>query len=230
MEDKNTEENNTKDEILRRKLADLASETESLNNEENQIEVEGVEQTDVNSSNEEQIKNDGEANSELFALSAKVSELETALKESKESYLRLIADFENYKKNVLKRESEMIKYQGEKVFVDLLDVIDNFERAIDVTKESNKDSKDVAPDYEKQYTQLLSGVELIYKDLLGSVTKWGLKSESAIGKQFDPNTQNAISKIPASEGQEEGTVVAELKKAYWYKDKVIRIGDVVVAG
>lgn len=145
---------------------------------------------------------------------AKVRELEAAVQENKEKYLRALADFENYKKRALKDRSDLLKYQGERVFTDLLDVIDSFERAL---------SYDGA-----QMGEFKQGIELIYKLFNDFLAKWEVRGESAIGQVFDPNIHAALSQIPA-EDVEPGQVVNELKKAYFYKDKLLRPAEVVVA-
>ncbi|MDZ4785922.1 MAG: nucleotide exchange factor GrpE [bacterium] len=146
------------------------------------------------------------------------SELEKARSEAKDSYekyLRALADFDNYKKRVIKERSDLIKYGGEQIIVDLLEVIDNFERA-SLARESDAG-------------QLRIGMEMIHKSFLDVLSKNGVRSDSAVGKNFDPQFYQALSQV-ASPDVKPGTIVSELKKAYFYKDKLIRVGQVVVAG
>ena len=126
----------------------------------------------------------------------------------------MLADFDNFKKRTLKERSDLIKYQGEKVFVDIVEVLDDLERAIEFS----------GADPEK----LKSGLELIRKNFVERLGKWEVRSESAIGADFDPTKHAAISQI-ASEGAKVGAVIGELKKAYFYKDKLLRPAEVVVA-
>lgn len=136
------------------------------------------------------------------------------LAELKDKYLRLLADFENHKKRTLKERSEMLKYQGERVFIDLLEVVDNFDRAMAFI--------DSDPE------QVKVGVKLIHKALHDLLTKWEVRGETAIGTLFDPYRHNAISKVP-SDTVPAGQVVDEVKKCFVYKDKILRTGEVVVA-
>lgn len=143
-----------------------------------------------------------------------VAKLREELRESKDRYLRLMAEFDNFRKQKIKERADLLKYQGEQLIVDLLEIVDTFELA------QRYDSAD-----EKQFRD---GVMLISKKFSELLDRWGVKGESAIGRDFDPAIHNAISQIP-TEAAASGTVVEELKKTYFYKDKVVRIGDVIVA-
>lgn len=189
----------------------------SKNNQNDGQNVESSEERDVDFS-----QLDGEASnggdlesSEPSASAGEDSNLRSELEAEKDRALRTLAEFENFKKRTIKERSELLKYQGEKIFQDLLEIVDDFELAAKHT-ESDPEA-------------LRTGVEMIHKKFIDFLHKWDVRGESAEGKQFDPNRQQAISKIPVSEGIEPGQVVSELKKAYMYKDKLIRVGEVVVA-
>ena len=145
---------------------------------------------------------------------AKFDAIKQELAEAQDKHLRLLAEFDNYKKRTLKERSDFLKYQGEQIFFQLLDIVDNFELALQ--------HKDANPQ------KLKEGVELIHKLFKDILTKWEVRSESAIGQSFDPIKHNAISKVEL-EDQPAGTVIQELKPAYYYKDRLIRAADVVVA-
>lgn len=136
-------------------------------------------------------------------------------KENYDKYLRALAELENFKKRSAKERSDLIKYQGEKIFVDLLDIVDDFERAMQFA------NADIG--------HFKSGVELIHKRLLDVLSKWEIRGETGVGKSFDPNIHHAISKVPATADTAAGTIVGELKKVFFYRDKVLRHGEVVVA-
>jgi molecular chaperone GrpE len=141
------------------------------------------------------------------------------VKEVQEKYLRALADLENYKKRTLKERSDLLKYQGERVFTDLLEVIDNFDRAIESSGnyELSDDGK-----------QLLEGLQLIHRMFVQVLEKWQVRGESAVGQQFDPQKHDAISQLPSTDFKP-GEVMNELEKGYYYKDKLIRPAKVVVA-
>lgn len=142
------------------------------------------------------------------------STVEAKIQELEDKYLRTLAEFENFKKRTIKERSELVKYQGERVFTDILNVVDNFELAMQ--------HLDADPASVKQ------GISMIFSSFQEFLGKWEVRAETSIGEKFDPNKHNAISKVPGDD-KTAGTIVGELKKAYFYKDKLIRTGDVVVA-
>lgn len=145
------------------------------------------------------------------------SELLTAeVQKWKNEYLYLRAEFENYKKNALKERSDLIKFGPERIARDILEVSDNFERALQLEiKEDN-------------LTQFKQGIEMLSKELKDSLAKHGISEVASLGQPFDPHFFEALSaeetsKIP------EGHISKVFKKAYKLHDKVIRTGQVVVA-
>jgi|GEM_PF-695508 len=147
------------------------------------------------------------ASGELIALKAE-------LQDQKDRYLRTLADFENYKKRTLKERSDLIKYQGERILVDLVEVVDNLGLALKY--------KDTEPE------KLRSGLEMVYRQFVDTLARWEVRAESMVGKEFDPNKSEALSKVPADDAKP-GTVLSEFKTTYMYKDKLLRPGSVVVA-
>jgi molecular chaperone GrpE len=138
--------------------------------------------------------------------------LEAELADAKDRYLRLAADFENFKRRALKEQSELLKYQGEKIVVDMLEVLDNLELALSHSSASQDSLK--------------TGLEMVHKLFVEKLGKWQIRGDSSVGSQFDPQKHAAISRVP---GAESGVIVGELKKPYYYKDKLIRCGEVIVA-
>ena len=138
--------------------------------------------------------------------------LEVQLIEAQDRYLRLAADFENFKRRALKEQSEVLKYQGEKIVVDMLEVLDNLELALTHSSASQETLK--------------TGLEMVLKLFIEKLNKWQIRGESSVGAKFDPQKHAAISRVP---GAESGVIVGELKKPYYYKDKMIRCGEVIVA-
>lgn len=179
------------------------------------------EDRDINFSDEsfsDQSYNEGAASdesSEGADSPSEIDRLKSELAESKDKYLRALADFENFKKRSLKERSDLLKYEGAKIVTDLLEVLDNLELALDHA--------------ESDPSKLADGIKMIHKLFIDSLGKWEIRSKSAIDKDFDPTTQNAISKVPAQDPKSVGKVISEFKKPYFYKDKLIRPGEVVVA-
>lgn len=130
-------------------------------------------------------------------------------------YLRLMAEFQNYKKRVAKEKSDIHSYANEKIVTELLEVLDNFERAL-----AADNSTDV-----EGYTQ---GMKLIFDQLLGVLTKSGLVEVKALGEEFDPNMHNAVMTAD-SEEYDSNKVCSVLQKGYTLNGKVIRPSMVTVA-
>ena len=130
------------------------------------------------------------------------------LKEMSEKYLRLYAEFDNYKKRVNKDKEELLKYGQESILYELLTVIDNLELAL-------KHASDEVS------TGLIQGVEITYKELMKTLEKFGLTAVEAEGKTFDPSVHHAMSQVERDD-VEENIVVEEYRKGYKLKDKVLR--------
>lgn len=129
-------------------------------------------------------------------------------------YLRLMADFQNYKRRVEKEKSDIYAFANEKIVLELLDVIDNFERAISHQCEEGN--------------PISEGMNMIYKQLKAVLEKSGLKEIDALGQDFDPNLHNAVL-MEESEEYEPGKVTMVMKKGYFLNKKVIRHTMVKVA-
>ena len=145
-----------------------------------------------------------------------VSEDREVSKEEEElntRYLRLAADFQNYKRRVEKEKSDIYAYANEKIVVELLDVIDNFERALEHSNDSEGFSE---------------GMNMIYKQLKGVLEKSGVEEMNATGEPFDPNLHHAVLTENSVE-YESGSVTMVLQKGYLLNKKVIRPAMVKVA-
>jgi molecular chaperone GrpE len=151
---------------------------------------------------------------EKVSIEAELQAAKSEAADNYDKYLRAIAELDNFKKRTLKERSELIKYQGERIFSDLLGIIDDVDRALQF---KNSDP-----------TALVSGFEMIHARFLELLSKWEVRGESQIGKQFDPMVHNALAKAP-SEEHPEGVITNELKKPFFYKDKLLRPGEVVVS-
>lgn len=138
--------------------------------------------------------------------------LQKELAEQKEKYLRLYAEFENYKRMVQKEREELINYSNEKLIKDLLPVIDNFELAI--KHASGEESS-------KWIEGMKKGVENTLKEFFRILEKYGVKPIDSLGQPFNPEVHHAVTTVETEE-KEENIVVEELRKGYFYKDKLLR--------
>jgi len=125
-----------------------------------------------------------------------------------------VAEFENFKKRSLKERIELIQTAGKEVIVDLLEVLDDCERAEKQMSSVDEQSKE--------------GVILVFNKLKRLLTAKGLKPMETINKEFNPDIHEAITEIPAPIGEQKGKVIDEIQKGYYLNDKIIRYAKVVV--
>jgi len=146
----------------------------------------------------------------------KTAELEIKLAELNDQYLRKAADFENFRKRVNREKQELAEFANQNLILDLLPILDDFERAI----KSAETSKDFASFYE--------GIKMIEKQFASQLEhKWGLKSFDSVGELFDPNRHEAIQMEKAA-GIAEAVVKEDYAKGYLLKERVIRYAKVKV--
>ncbi len=167
--------------------------------------------------NEDQNKSD--ATNAHVTPETELSEVETLQAEVgkwKNEFLYLKAEFDNYKKNVLKERSDLLKYGAERVGKDMLEVADNFERALEFK---------ITPDTVNNFKQ---GMEMTAKELKDALHKHGIQEVPGLGQPFNPQYFEAISS-EATDKFPEGSISRVFKKAYKLHDKIMRLGQVVVA-
>lgn len=144
-----------------------------------------------------------------------LAEAEAALEDEKNKFLRLFAEFENYKKRTAKERIELFKTASQEVMVVLLPVLDDFERALAELDENNEQ---------------LAGIRLIYNKLSDSLKQQGLtKMEIEPKAVFDAEIHEAITQLPASDEHPKGTIVDVVGAGYKLGDLIIRYPKVVVA-
>lgn len=128
-------------------------------------------------------------------------------------YMRLMADFQNFRRRTEKEKSDIYAFGNEKLVSDLLPVLDNMERALAAAPEGDK---------------FAEGMELIYKQMVDVLKKNKVEEIEAEGKVFDPNLHNAVMR-QAKEGAESDTIITVLQKGYTLNGKVVRPSTVIVA-
>jgi molecular chaperone GrpE len=144
-----------------------------------------------------------------------VDKLKLDLQDQKDKYLRLLAEFDNYKRRSSRERVELSQTAGKEIIVSLLDVLDDSERA-EKQLQDEKNAGDV------------SGVLLVFNKLRTILQNRGLKPMESIGEEFDVEKHEAISEIPAPSPNLVGKVVAEVIKGYYLNDKIIRFAKVIV--
>ena len=154
---------------------------------------------------------------ESAAEDKRYEELAKQAEENQQKYLRAQADFDNYRRRTLKEKEELAQYASMKLIEQLLPIIDNFERALAASEgSSDKDS-------------LVKGLEMIFRQLSGTLEQEGLKPMNTVGEPFNPDFHQAVMQVQSDE-HEEGIIVEEMQKGYILKEKVLRPAMVKVSG
>ena len=155
--------------------------------------------------------------------SKRVRMLEEALKAEQaksKDYLNqlkyLQADFDNYRKRIVREFQEVSQRSNEKLIASVLNVVDDLERAIETGKKIDSTGA------------LLEGVEMVYKNLYAILEREGLTRIEAVGKPFDPNMHEILAKVP-TDTHEDGIVIEEARKGFMFKGKVMRPSVVMIA-
>lgn len=146
----------------------------------------------------------------------KEEELEQQLEEQKDKYLRLSAEFDNYRKRTMKEKAELILNGSEKSIISMLPVIDDLERAIKTTETSDN------------VAAIKEGIELIYSKFISTLSQLGVKVIETNDKPLDTDYHEAIAVIPAPSKELKGKILDTVQTGYTMNDKVIRHAKVVV--
>jgi molecular chaperone GrpE len=145
-----------------------------------------------------------------------MEKLENELKEQKDKYIRLMAEFDNFRRRTAKERLELIQTAGKDVIVSLLDVLDDVDRA----EKQLQSNDDLAVQKE--------GIQLVFNKLRSSMQSRGVKPMESVNTEFDVEKHEAITEIPAPAEELKGKVVDEVVKGYYLNDKLIRFAKVVV--
>ncbi|UPL49855.1 nucleotide exchange factor GrpE [Hymenobacter sublimis] len=144
------------------------------------------------------------------------SKTDAELADLKDKYLRLVAEFENYKRRTTKERADLFKTANQELMVALLPVLDDFDRA----RHHTKDTEDAGT--------VRESIDIIHNKLQKTLNQKGLAPMEAKGGAFDPDLHEAITQIPAPSEDLKGKIVDEVEKGYYLGDKVIRHAKVVL--
>ena len=175
------------------------------------MENQDINEESINNQEENNVQNNATSQDNVTAAPSP----EELLAEEKDRYIRLYAEFENYKKRTSKEKIEFFQYANQEMMVSMLGVLDDFERALkEIAKNGNPAD--------------LQGVELIYQKFKNKLTETGLKTmEVKAGDSFDVDFHEAITQIPAPSEELKGKIVDVIETGYLLGDKVIRFAKVV---
>ncbi len=200
---------------------DKGDETNTMTEENKEPEQEIVEETTDNTEEVSDTNNEGEEAKEPEKTEEEIEETsEDKLKKDFENlnnqYLRLAADFENYRKRQAQEREALLKYGAEECMKKVLEVVDNFDRAVNMVEKIDNIEK------------MKETFFILNKQLMDSLTKLGLEQIKCVGEKFDPNLHEAVLQTPTDDYPEE-TIINELQKGYKLGEKVLRPAMVSVA-
>jgi molecular chaperone GrpE len=158
---------------------------------------------------------DNDANSPKTEVS-ELDRLTKELAEMKDKYLRIFAEFDNYRKRTIKEKQDIIKLASRDVLNAVLPAVDDFDRAIRVASENENEAA------------IPEGIILIYHKLFKSLEQQGIKEMETNGQDFDPEMHEALTKVPAPNDELKGKIIDTIEKGYSLNDKIIRYAKVVV--
>ncbi len=146
----------------------------------------------------------------------KLEEKEEEIKDLYDKLLRAQAEFENYKKRIVKEKSDLLKYANEEIIKEILNVVDNLEMAIKHAREAD------------QSESITEGIEIVLKQLLKTLERFGVNGFVSVGERFDPNRHEAVVQVESAE-HEPNTIMTESQKGYFLHERLIRPALVTVA-
>ena len=185
-------------------------------NSDNQISTENIETVASDMADQELPIEELPVLDEKQLLEVKVAELEIANKEITDKYLRLSAEFDNYRKRTLRERMELTKTAAESVMLSILPVTDDFERAMHSIEQG------------MDFEATKEGILLIYNKFKEFNKQNGITEIEAAGKPFNTDLHEALTKIPAPSEEMKGKIIDVIQKGYYLNDKVIRFAKVVV--
>lgn len=171
---------------------------------------------DVNPTPADNEEAEQEVAESIDSLAKENEKLKAEVEKEKKEYLFLMAEFDNFRKRTLKEKSELIKNAAESAFKGLLPIVDDFERAIKASENSDEASS------------IKEGMELIYKKLKKYMEQNGVKEMDPEDREFDADKHEAISAVPVPDEAQKGKILDTVEKGYTINDKVLRHAKVVV--
>ncbi|NPD46166.1 nucleotide exchange factor GrpE [Lentimicrobium sp. L6] len=191
--------------------------TKKQESKEKQVKSEDLNEQKIEDTNTESTEESVDQNTEEpVSCEEEIKNLEAQIAELKDKHLRLFSEFDNFRKRTTKERIELFKTANADLILDLIPVLDDFERA----QQSMAESSDAEA--------IKSGVELVYNKLYKTLEKRGLQCMDSKEKEFDTDFHEAITEIPAPTEELKSKVVDVVEKGYTLNDKVIRYAKVVV--
>ncbi len=190
---------------------------EVLENSEQANQSENLEDDDEKTTSKDKLNNSKKSkNKKENKKDKQIRELQERVNELSDKHIRLSAEFDNYRKRTLKEKMELSINAGQQIFENMLPVIDDLERAIEITQKA------------EDIDAVKAGMELIRLKFLGFLKQQGVIAMDSIGTEFNTDEHEAVTKIPALEEDMKGKVVDVITKGYKINDQILRYSKVVV--
>lgn len=170
---------------------------------------------EIDITNESLNEIDGNEETEISESAGEAIKLKKELEEQKDKYVRLFAEFDNFKRRNAKERIELMQTAGKEVITSMLDVLDDCDRA---EKQMNNNNPE----------QIIEGVLLVFNKLRSTLQSKGLKAMDSIHTDFDVHKHEAIAEVPVEDKSKKGKVIDEIVKGYYLNDKLIRFAKVIV--
>lgn len=201
------------------KHPDPEMETTEVDTEENVVELKAEEEEIVEETIEktwDDPSNMEEALKMIAELHLKLRDAETELGKQQDLRLRLQADFDNFRKRKNKEMSDSIRFANQDLLLQLIPVLDNFDRTLDAIEKTDN------------LSAVKDGIAVVDKSMKKTFKKIGMEPINSIGKELNPEFHEVITTIPVEEKKKKGVVIDEIEKGYKLKDRVIRVAKVVI--
>lgn len=205
---------------MKKKTQEKESMQKSQESTENNENTELVEISGANEQTEAQGNEPGEGENGIEAAAdkvvAEVRAVEEKLAEMQDKYIRISAEFDNYRKRTLREKMDLSKYAEESILQKLIPFMDDFERALQAIEKSENNEA------------LKNGIDLIYMKFSEFLKQNGVKEMEALNTDFNVDLHEAVAKVPVEDPGKRGKVVDVILKGYYFRDKVLRFAKVVV--
>ncbi|OEF96237.1 nucleotide exchange factor GrpE [Desulfuribacillus alkaliarsenatis] len=195
-------------------MQDLKEEQVKENEEANSVSSECSEDNQSSTDDESKTDSNRDSESSYNETDSKIDELEQKLKDQEEKFLRLQADFDNFRKRSQKERQSVIARANKELLLSILPIVDNLERAI--ASSANPDDA------------FTKGVNMVYNQLMDELNKQGVTTIEAVNQEFDPNYHQAVAK-EAADGVDSNIVIQEFQKGYLLHEEVLRPSMVKVS-
>ena len=212
--------------IMKKKQKQQEEENKNINTESAEYKDNTFAQNDQGTSNEEELVSEQQqegsdekkedSTAETDNIENELKETMSKLAEMQDKYIRLSAEFDNYRKRTLREKMDISKYAGENLLLKIIPLMDDFERAL----KHMEDASDCAA--------MKSGIDLIYGKFNEFLMQNGIKEIEALNSNFNVDIHEAVAKVPVPEEDQKGKVVDVIQKGYYIQDKVLRFSKVVV--